>query len=140
LKIIVGYFYDLVFPIPIWHFWDSEVPPTVWLRSLNGLWTTLLVPPAFVGFLVIFWRKSALFVRRQSLAVLAIAFIVGGAMIEATTMEVRHLSALFPAFFVLAGVPFAIGLPISGLLRSTTRMWLGAVVGVHVLWAALKFL
>lgn len=140
LKVVAGYFYGLVFPIPMWAFFDPAAPPTVWLRSLNAFWTVLLTPLAFTGFIAVFFRRSGEVVQRQALSFIAIVFVVGGAMIGATTMEVRHYSAFYPAFVVLAAVPFAIGPPVAILLRSVTRTWLGGVLAIHFLWAVLKVL
>lgn len=138
-RIPVGMVYEHIFPVPLWLYFTPDSPPASWLVSLNGIWIVMLVPLAFVGLTTFAGNKAKATVLRPAIAICAIAYVVNLVVVAATSLEVRHISALYPAFFMLAATPFAIGPSVATLLRSVSRAWLSLIVLIHVVWALLKF-
>jgi hypothetical protein len=70
---------------------------------------------------------------------LVLTYVGGLGAIVMTTLEIRHLAVFFPALFLVASAPFAMGREIWPLLRSASGFWFGGLFALHGVWALLKF-
>lgn len=138
LRLLMGSITMHVNPIPLWAFFTTDVMPAFWLRSFNGIWICLLMPLALTG---LFSLRNAIFqdkVSQAALLMVALVYVGGMCAIIITTLEIRHLAAFYPAFFIMAGAPFAMGKAIWPLLRSACGWWFGGIIAIHLLWGLLK--
>ena len=137
LRLIAGSVYQHLFPIPLWADFGGPTPAW-WLISLNGIWIALLVPLAVVGAGMLFSSYSSAVLDRRLLTLMALLYGFLIAIVAVTTLETRHTSAGYSAFFLLAAAPFADTERTWPALRFYSQLWLAAVVVVHLVWATLK--
>lgn len=139
LRLLIGSVTMHINPIPLWAFFSDEFMPAFWLRSLNGIWICALMPLVLTGLFALHARRFRTRVCQPALLIVTLTYLGGLGAITITSLEIRHLSAFYPAFFILAAAPFAMGRAIWPLLRSVAIWWYGSVALVHLLWALLKF-
>lgn len=140
LRLVLGPILMTVNPIPLWAFFSSDFMPAFWLRSLNGMLVCAIVPLGIAGLFSLKGERFRDHVCQRALLVVALTFIGGLLAISLTSLEIRHLSAFYPAFFILAAAPFAMGPAIQPLTRSIAKFWYGGVLLIHLAWAMLKLL
>lgn len=138
LRVLVGSITMHINPIPLWAYLDLAGMPARLLYSLNGIWAVLLVPPAVTGISLLFSKARAAALDKPALMIAALGYVGTLLAVSMTSMEIRHLSAFYPAFCLIAAAPFAVGRAVWPRLRSTSQAWLGAVVLIHMAWAILK--
>ncbi len=130
IRAVVGSAYLWVFPVPFWHgFFTGSLYHI--LKSLHAVFAFFLIPAMAVGALTAFRERNA--------PKLFLVFCIAGftVAVAITSLETRHLGVFLPLAIILACTP---DYRTSGKTYARiTYAVLAGVVGVHLVWAFLRF-
>jgi hypothetical protein len=135
LRLVLGSVYLYVFPIPVWT--GFQLKSAYYLfTSLTAIYFYVVVPLVIVAMSRIFGDKSRRTPATMFLVFLAIGFTIA---IAGTSIETRHLGAFLVSFQVLAVIPDLRIRDDLNAYRGSARLFITAIVAVHIAWAVLKF-
>jgi hypothetical protein len=139
IRLLVGPFYILISPIPLWtnfHFGYKEYH---WLKGFHGIYILWIMPMAITG-LVIFFKRAIKGGAEAPVACFIFFYaIITLLAIAATSLESRHHGQFLPAMLILATIPDKHDLVTQSKLRFIIMGWFAFVLAGHLFWVVLKF-
>ncbi len=135
IRIVLGSIYLYVFPIPVWVGFQLKSAYHLF-TSLTAIYFYVVVPRVIVAMSGILRNKDRRTPGTMFLVLLSVGFPLA---VGATSLETRHFGAFLVSFQILASIPdFAVREDLVAY-RGWARLFLAAIIAVHVAWAMLKF-
>lgn len=134
IRLPLSLIYLYVFPVPIW---SSIFDGAYWLFvSCNTFLFYFLVPNILYSF-----KEILLNIRKTDPSILfvSLCFFILSIGIAFTSLEIRHLGIVFLPFIVLSLYPNFKQISIANKVMRIRWQYLIGVIGVHLIWAILKF-
>lgn len=136
IRLVLGSVYLYIYPIPVWSGFQLDSAYQLF-KSLNTIYFYFFFPLLALSFLTI--RRDA--TSRTPLRLFLWFCLLGFTLsIAVTSLESRHLGAILIAPMVLALDPDLRIRRVRRAYRRLLGLLLASMAGIHVLWAALKFL
>lgn len=138
IRIVLGSGRMMVDPIPIWAYLEPGVDEYHLLKTYNGVFSMILMPLVFVGFMMTMWEA------RKFTQGLSPRFFVGAYSlmtlfaVAAISLETRHLGQFAPAVLILAAIPDTREESDRKHVQSTAALWFAVVFLAYVAWAVMK--
>jgi len=139
VRLIVGSAYVLIFPIPIWGYFQLGLPEYFIIKGLHGVFMILMMPLVIYSSIKLFKRGP----RKDQLSTarffVFFYFLVTVMLVGVTTLETRHHGQFLSAFIILAAMPTVQTQLERGLLKKIRISWFGLIAFGHVIWFLLRF-
>lgn len=138
IRLIMGSGATMVYPIPLWAFFNTRSADYGWLRGYHGIYQVLILPFVIAGVVISFrmlcWNSA----RMAPLLFLTVYLFLNLMAVVATSMEQRHLAQFMPAFIILASLPDIRDAKTKQYVNYVARRWFIAVFLVHLAWVVMK--
>jgi hypothetical protein len=134
LRLIFGFAYLFVFPIPVWSGFQLESAYFLF-KSLNALLFYALIPLLGLAVLRLTQVKSLRTPATMFLTIFGLSMAVA---VSATSVETRHLGAFLVPLFVVAMIPDLTRKRERLLYATLLKLFLFMMFATHAAWALLK--
>jgi len=134
VRLVTGFVYMHVFPIPVWTGFHFSSWGYHWLKSFSAIFMILVAPLAAVGFWHAMRDAAHGYSRTAPLTFVALYWPTMTAAVAVTSLETRHLGQFLPAFILLAVVPDLRQLRDRRAIYAVAFVWYSAVLCGHLLW------
>ena len=133
LRLLLGWGYVHVFPIPIWQGFTTS-SAYYWFKSAQVVSMCFLLPATVAG---VWYGMREVGRLRAAMFFLTLVYGIITSAVVMSSLETRHHGQVLPLAIIVAAV--AAGSPNVSKLESRLRAWAWVVlVAIHVLWFAMK--
>jgi len=139
IRLLVGPFYILINPIPLWIGFQFGLKEYVWLKSWHGIYLVWITPAIILGLMDFFKRAIRGGPEAPVACYLAFYAVITLLAIAVTSLENRHHGQFLPAMLILAVIPDKYDPSTMNKARFIKIGWFSFVIVGHLAWYALKF-
>ena len=135
IRLVIGFIYLLIFPIPFW-FGFTLADAYQMFKSFHVLFMYAMIPLFALAVLRVIKNQGN---RSPTILFLLFTFIGFTLSIAATSVETRHIGAFIPLMIIFSMVPDISVEKEWFAYRKLLRLFIYAIVLVHLGWGVIKF-
>jgi hypothetical protein len=139
IRLLVGPFYILISPIPLWVGFHFGLKEYIWLKGCYGVYLVLIMPMVILGLMDFFKRALRGGPGAPVACFIAFYAVITLLAIAATSLENRHHGQFLPAMLILAVIPDKYDPDTMNKARFVKMGWFSFVIIGHLAWVVLKF-
>ncbi len=138
IRLIVGSFYMVINPIPLWVDFNVHLGEYKWLRGFHGLYMVLIMPGVFVGMIYAFKKSLRGGIEAPAICFVLLFMVSNLLAVVFTSLEIRHIGIMVHSIILLAVVPNRKEAISKSRIRQVAVVWFSFILMGHIIWALLK--
>jgi hypothetical protein len=138
IRLAMGSVWLLMFPIPLWTYFNSHSLELYWFISYNGFYQLLCIPLFLIGIIMSIIKFRGSFKNGTPLVFLSAYFIMNLFAVTATSLDQRHFYQFMPSCIIVAALPNTQNVIIKKYVGQATFIWFYIIIAIHLTWFFMK--